>query len=152
MILGSGWDQNKWDNPSFPDNQKLNVSFPDIPVVLERIDGHALLVNKKAIEMAGIDQATIVEGGQIIKQKGKLTGVFVDNAKKLIQKIIPEFSKEDIIEAFLKAQEICFENGLTTISQGGVSKKNIFLIDSLQRNDILKLRVYAMIEIVTGGQ
>ena len=146
IILGRGWDQNEWDNPSFPDNEKLNAAFPDIPVVLERIDGHALLVNKKAIEMAGIDQATKVEGGQIIKQKGKLTGVLVDNSKKLIQKIIPKFSKEDKIKAFLKAQEICFENGLTTISQGGVSKKNIFLIDSLQRKDILKLRVYAMIE------
>ena len=146
IILGRGWDQNEWDNPSFPDNEKLNAAFPDIPVVLERIDGHALLVNKKAIEMAEIDQTAIVEGGQIIKQNGKLTGLLVDNAKKLIQKIIPEFSKEDKIKALLKAQEICFENGLTTISQGGVSKKNIFLIDSLQRKDILKLRVYAMIE------
>ncbi len=146
IILGRGWDQNEWDNPSFPDNEKLNAAFPDIPVVLERIDGHALLVNKKAIEMAEIDQTAIVEGGQIIKQNGKLTGLLVDNAKKLIQKIIPEFSKEDKIKALLKAQEICFENGLTTISQGGVSKKNIFLIDSLQRKDLLKLRVYAMIE------
>jgi predicted amidohydrolase YtcJ len=146
IIIGSGWDQNQWEDKSFPDNQKLNAAFPDVAVVLERIDGHAFLVNQKALEMAGIDQDTQVEGGQIVKQKGKLTGILVDNAMALVFKIIPEFSKEDKIKALLKAQEICFENGLTTIGQGGISKKDIYLIDSLQRKDLLKLRVYAMIE------
>lgn len=146
IIIGRGWDQNQWEDKSFPDNQKLNAAFPDVAVVLERIDGHAFLVNQKALEMAGIDQDTQVEGGQIVKQKGKLTGILVDNAMALVFKIIPEFSKEDKIKALLKAQEICFENGLTTIGQGGISKKDIYLIDSLQRKDLLKLRVYAMIE------
>jgi predicted amidohydrolase YtcJ len=73
--------------------------------------------------MAGIDQDTQVEGGQIVKQKGKLTGILVDNAMALVFKIIPEFSREDKIKALLKAQEICFENGLTTIGQGGISKR-----------------------------
>jgi predicted amidohydrolase YtcJ len=146
IIIGRGWDQNQWENKSFPDNQKLNAAFPDVAVVLERIDGHAFLVNQKALEMAGIDQDTQVQGGQIVKQKGKLTGILVDNAMALVFKIIPEFSKEDKIKALLKAQEICFENGLTTIGQGGISKKDIYLIDSLQRKDLLKLRVYAMIE------
>lgn len=146
IIIGSGWDQNKWEDTSFPDNQKLNVAFPDIPVILERIDGHAFLVNQKALEIAGIDQDTHVEGGQIVKQKGKLTGILVDKAMALLYKIIPEFSKEDKIKAMLKAEEVCFENGLTTIGQAGISKKDIYLIDSLQRKHILKLRVYAMIE------
>ena len=111
IIIGRGWDQNQWEDKSFPDNQKLNAAFPDVAVVLERIDGHAFLVNQKALEMAGIDQDTQVEGGQIVKQKGKLTGLLVDNAMALVFKIIPEFSKEDKIKALLKAQEICFENG-----------------------------------------
>ena len=70
--------------------------------------------------MAGIDYDTKVEGGQIVKHKGKLTGVLVDNAKQLVQNIIPEFSKEDKIKALLKAQKLCFENGLTTVAQAGV--------------------------------
>ena len=146
IIIGRGWDQNQWEDKSFPDNQKLNIAFPDVAVVLERIDGHAFLVNQRALEMAGINQYTQVEGGQIIKQKGKLTGILVDNAMSLVYKIIPQFSQDDKIKALLNAEEICFENGLTTIGLGGISKRDIYLIDSLQRKDLLKLRVYAMIE------
>ena len=115
-------------------------------MVLGRIDGHAYLVNQKALEMSGINLQTEVEGGQIFKHNGKLTGVLVDNAMQLVQKIIPEFSKEDKIKALLKAQELSFENGLTTIDQAGISKKDIYLIDSLQKEELLKLRIYAMIE------
>ena len=146
LIVGTGWNENQWTDTSFPNNQKLNVAFPDTAVVLERIDGHAYLVNQKALEMAGIDSNTSIEGGQILKYKGKLTGVLLDNAKSLVQKIIPDFSKEEKIEALLKAQEISFENGLTTVDHAGASKQDIYLIDSLQKSNLLKLRVYAMIE------
>ena len=146
IILGGGWDENQWSNLSFLNNQKLNKAFPDIPVVLERIDGHAFLVNQKALEMAGINFQTEVEGGQIVKHNGKLTGVLVDNAKQLVQKIVPEFSKKHKTKALLKAQELSFENGLTTVDQAGISKKDIYLIDSLQKEGLLKLRIYAMIE------
>ena len=145
IIQGEGWDQNQWKDKSFPDNKKLNAAFPDTPVVLERIDGHALWVNQKAIEMAGIDINTEVEGGQIIKHKGKLTGILVDNAKKLVDKIIPEYSKEEKIKAIVKAQNLCFENGLTTVDVAGLSKKDIYLIDSLQKKGTMTIRVYAMI-------
>ena len=96
--------------------------------------------------MARINKDTEVEGGQIIKRNGKLSGMLVDHAKQLINKIIPEFSTNNKIKSLIKAQEICFENGLTTVDQAGISKKDIYLIDSLQRKKILKLRVYAMIE------
>tara|TARA_B100000900_G_scaffold148098_1_gene125618 strand:- start:320 stop:1948 length:1629 start_codon:yes stop_codon:yes gene_type:complete len=146
IILGVGWDENQWSEVTLLDNQKLNKAFPDIPVVLERIDGHAFLVNQKALEMAGIHFQTYVEGGQIVKHNGKLTGVLVDNAKQLVEKIVPEFSEEHKTKALLKAQELSFENGLTTVDQAGISKKDIYLIDSLQKKDLLKLRIYAMIE------
>ena len=146
IIRGGGWDENQWSDVSSLDNEKLNVAFPDTPVVLERIDGHAFFVNQKALEIAGIHYDTKVEGGQIVKYEGKLTGVLVDNAKQLVQNIIPEFSKEHKIKALLKAQELSFENGLTTVAQAGVSKQDIYLIDSLQKKNLLKLRIYAMIE------
>ena len=146
IIRGGGWDENQWSDVSSLDNEKLNVAFPDTPVVLERIDGHAFFVNQKALEIAGINYDTKVEGGQIVKYEGKLTGVLVDNAKQLVQNIIPEFSKEHKIKALLKAQELSFENGLTTVGQAGVSRQDIYLIDSLQKKNLLKLRIYAMIE------
>ncbi len=146
FIQGKGWDQNQWKSNVFPNNQKLNAAFPDTPVVLERIDGHAYLVNQKAIDMADINYDSEVEGGQIGKRKGEISGLFVNNAKKFVEKIIPKYSKEDKIKALIYAQNLCFENGFTTVDQSGISKKDIYLIDSLQKKGLMKLRVYAMIE------
>lgn len=146
FIMGIGWDQNQWKDNSYPDNKALNIAFPKTPVVLKRVDGHAYLVNNKAIEMAMINENTKIEGGQIIRKKGKLTGLFIDNAMDLINGIIPEFSRKQKVNAYQAAQELCFENGLTTVSEAGLSKENIYLLDSLQKSDLLKIRVYAMIE------
>ncbi len=146
FIMGIGWDQNQWKDNSYPDNKALNIAFPNTPVVLIRVDGHAYLVNNKAIEMAMINENTKIEGGQIIREKGKLTGLFIDNAMDLINGIIPEFSREQKVNAYQAAQELCFENGLTTVTEAGLSKENIYLLDSLQKSDLLKIRVYAMIE------
>lgn len=146
FIMGIGWDQNQWKDNSYPDNKALNIVFPNTPVVLRRVDGHAYLVNNKAIEMAMINEYTKIEGGQIIREKGKLTGLFIDNAMDLINGIIPEFSREQKVNAYQAAQELCFENGLTTVTEAGLSKENIYLLDSLQKSDLLKIRVYAMIE------
>lgn len=146
FIVGIGWDQNQWKDNSYPDNKALNIAFPNTPVVLKRVDGHAYLVNNKAIEMAMINENTKIEGGQIIREKGKLTGLFIDNAMDLINGIIPEFSREQKVNAYQAAQELCFENGLTTVTEAGLSKENIYLLDSLQKSDLLKIRVYAMIE------
>lgn len=146
FIMGIGWDQNQWKENSYPDNKVLNIAFPNTPVVLKRVDGHAYLVNNKAIEMAMINENTKIEGGQIIREKDKLTGLFIDNAMDLINGIIPEFSREQKVNAYQAAQELCFENGLTTVTEAGLSKENIYLLDSLQKSDLLKIRVYAMIE------
>lgn len=146
FIMGIGWDQNQWKDNSYPDNKVLNIAFPNTPVVLKRVDGHAYLVNNKAIEMAMINENTKIEGGQIIGEKDKLTGLFIDNAMDLINGIIPEISREQKVNAYQAAQELCFQNGLTTVTEAGLSKENIYLLDSLQKSDLLKIRVYAMIE------
>ena len=146
FIIGRGWDQNDWINKTFPINKLLNESFPDKPVILRRIDGHAYLVNDYALELAGIDMSSKVEGGEFIKSNGKLTGVLIDNAMRLIDDIIPDPTKEESVKALLSAQEIAFENGLTTISEAGISRSQIELIDSLQKAGVLKIKIYAMIE------
>ena len=89
FIIGRGWDQNDWDVKSFPTNNLLNESFPDKPVVLRRIDGHAYLVNDYALNLANIDMSSNVEGGEFMKSNGRLTGVLIDNAMRLIDDIIP---------------------------------------------------------------
>ena len=146
FLIGRGWDQNDWRNKDFPDNLLLNQEFPDKAVVLRRIDGHAYLVNDFALKLAGIDNSSNVEGGEFIKENGKLTGVLIDNAMRLIDDIIPEPTKEQTVKALLSAQNLAFENGLTTISDAGLTKSQIDLIDELQNDGILKIRIYAMVE------
>ena len=146
FIVGRGWDQNDWNNKSFPTNDLLNQKFPNKAVVLRRIDGHAYLVNDYALNLAGIDSNTIVEGGEILKVGSRLTGVLIDNSMRLIDKIIPEPSKEESIRALLSAQEKAFENGLTTISDAGLTKAQIDLIDEMHKEGLLKIRIYAMID------
>ena len=146
FIIGRGWDQNDWVNKSFPTNKLLNEEFPDKAIVLRRIDGHAYLVNDFALNLAGIDKSSNIEGGEFVKSNGKLTGILIDNAMRLIDDIIPDPTKEESVKALISAQEIAFENGLTTISEAGISREQIELIDSLQKTGVLKIKIYAMIE------
>jgi predicted amidohydrolase YtcJ len=146
FILGRGWDQNDWSNKTFPTNTLLNEMFPDKPVVLRRIDGHAYLVNDSALKLAGINNLTKVEGGEIVKIGNRLTGVLIDNSMRLVDNIIPEPSKEESIQALLSAQDLALKYGLTTISDAGLTKEQIYLIDELQKDGALKIKIYAMIE------
>jgi len=143
FISGRGWDQNDWEIKEFPTKEKLDALFPTIPVAIGRVDGHALLVNQAAIDLAGINENTKVSGGEIILKNGKMTGVLIDAAMDFIK--IPEPSKKQAIQGLLEAQKICFSYGLTTVDDAGIDQKTIELIDSLHQTNDLKMRIYAMI-------
>lgn len=145
FIFGRGWDQNDWEIKEFPTKEKLDSLFPDIPVVLERVDGHAYLVNQKALDLAGINKDVKISGGEIELRNGVLTGMLTDNAMELINNIVPDLSKEDQIAGLLDAQKECFQHGLTTVSDAGLDKNVIELIDSLQKSGDLKIKIYAMV-------
>lgn len=144
FIEGRSWDQNDWENKEFPSREKLDSLFPETPVVLTRIDGHAMLVNGKALELAGITPVTKIEGGQIEVIAGKTTGILVDNAMELIKAITPEPNLKTKIQALKDAQQTVFNYGITTINEAGLERDIIELIDSLQRSNQLDLNVYAM--------
>lgn len=145
FIKGRGWDQNDWEIKEYPTKYKLDRLFPNIPIALTRIDGHALLVNQAALDLAGIDENTVVTGGEIVKKNGKITGVLVDNAMKMISMIIPETGLEERIQALKDAENLCLKLGLTTVSDAGLERNTIDLIDSLQQQGDLKIKVYAMV-------
>jgi len=145
FIWGRGWDQNDWEVKEFPTKAKLDEMFPDIPVVLERIDGHAYLVNQKVLDMAGITADTETEGGEIVKENGEITGVLVDNPMGLVNNVIPQASLEQKIQALKDAERISLDYGLTTVNDAGLSRDIIELIDSLQQANELSIRVYAMV-------
>ena len=140
-----GWDQNDWELKEFPDNTKLDELFPNKPVFLIRIDGHAALVNSKALELAKIDKNTIIDGGEIKLKNGKPTGILIDNAVDLIYNTIPDPNNEMKIKALMQAQDSCFKVGLTTVDDAGLEYDLIMLIDSLQKAKQLEMQIYAML-------
>ena len=144
-VQGRGWDQNDWPGKEFPSNEKLDELFPSKPVYLIRIDGHAALVNTKALEIAGVTINTSVEGGELLLKNGRLTGVLIDNAMDLVRDMIPEPTTEDIAKAFLISQDSCLQYGLTSVADAGLEKVEVETIDQLQKDDKLKMRVYAML-------
>ncbi len=145
VIRGRGWDQNDWTIKKFPNKTKLDLLYPETPIILERIDGHAYLVNQKALDVAKIDVNTKSKNGTVVIENGKLTGVLIDGPMSLIDKAFGNISNQEKIDALLSAQDICFKHGLTTVDDAGLSKEVILLIDSLQKKNKLKMRVYAMI-------
>lgn len=144
-ITGRGWDQTKWEKSKYPNKRVLDSLFPNTPILLRRIDGHAALANQKALDIANITEQTQMLNGQILTENGQLTGVLIDGAVDLILKFIPEVSNKKKRDAILLAQKNCLEVGLTTVDDAGVTKSDVFLLDSLHNNDELKLKIYAML-------
>ena len=90
FIRGRGWDQNDWEEKKYPTKAALDALFPDTPVALERVDGHAYLVNQAALDLAGITTDTEVAGGSIEKENGALIGILVDNPMALVDAVMPK--------------------------------------------------------------
>lgn len=145
FIIGRGWDQNDWEDKKFPNKKLLDALFPDTPVALTRIDGHAMLCNQAALDLANITKETKIDGGEIIIEDGELTGVLIDNPMELVEAIFPKPNRELQINALLDAQNICTNLGLTTVSDAGLHREVIELMDSLQQTGDLHMRVYAMV-------
>tara|TARA_R110002012_G_scaffold17930_4_gene66655 strand:- start:22877 stop:24499 length:1623 start_codon:yes stop_codon:yes gene_type:complete len=145
FIIGRGWDQNDWDDKVFPNKNLLDALFPETPVALTRIDGHAMLCNQAALNLAKITKDTKIDGGEIVIENGELTGVLIDNPMLLVESIFPKPTRDLQINGLLDAQKICKDLGLTTVSDAGLNRDEIELIDSLQQTGDLQMRVYAMI-------
>ena len=147
VILGRGWDQNDWDIKKFPINTALNKNFKDKLVVLERIDGHAYIVNDNALELAGIDEKTLVRGGLVLLKNNKPTGVLIDGPMSMIDQVLPEKTINEKVKALKKAEELSFSYGLTTVDDAGLSTGIISIIDSLHKLNELQIKIYAMVSV-----
>jgi predicted amidohydrolase YtcJ len=147
VLLGRGWDQNIWDDKKFPTNEKLNELFGNIPVMLKRVDGHAALVNDYVLKLANINLNTKLNGGLVLTNGNKPTGVLIDNAVDLAEAVIPEISITDKVKALKLAQQHCYDFGLTSVTDAGLDLPIIHLIDSLQQSGTINMRVYAMVSL-----
>lgn len=144
-IIGRGWDQNDWVIKNFPNKAKLDELFPNRPVLLTRVDGHAAIANQKALDTAGIKPGDEIAGGEIETKDGKLTGILIDNAIELVAGKIPEKNREEQVKGLTDAQQRCFAKGLTTVDDCGLNHEQVSLIDSLQKAGVLKMRMYIML-------
>jgi predicted amidohydrolase YtcJ len=169
-IMGRGWDQNDWEVKELPDRKELDRLFPDRPVLLQRVDGHAAVANATALRHAGINSASQVRGGQIVgrfttpdgdaswmdeaglKETRHLgypmwepTGLLIDNAFSVFQTIFDEADEATKRQALLDAQRDCFKVGLTMVCDAGLDTGTIALIERMQAEGLLKMRVYAMV-------
>jgi predicted amidohydrolase YtcJ len=144
-LLGRGWDQNDWAVREFPDNQQLNILFPDRPVLLTRIDGHAAIANAKALELAGLQPGDTLTGGEVVTRNGQLTGLLVDNAIDRVTANIPGPNREELKKALQDAEKNCFAAGLTTIVDCGLSHETVDTIEALHESGDLRMRLYVML-------
>lgn len=144
-IYGRGWDQNDWAVKTYPDKRVLDSLFPDRPVFLKRIDGHAALANQKALDMAGINASTIIKGGIVELKNGQLTGILIDNAMDYLEKNIPLLSDSLAKKYFSDAQQLCFAVGLTGVHDCGISEHTVEMVEEEQKAGRLKMKIFALL-------
>jgi len=146
-IEGHGWDQNRWGNTAFPTEGPLSKAVPDHPVVLDRVDGHALLVNARGLAAAGVTKATRdPAGGRIVRMPdGSPSGVFVDNAQEIVRRVVPRPTRDQIKHAIVAGAAYANRWGLVSVHDPGEPQEVLEVLDDLARTGQLSLRVYAMI-------
>ncbi len=144
-VVGRGWDQNDWSDKQFPGIEKLDAAFPDKPVCLKRIDGHAVWINTAAVKALNLDLTQRIDGGEVVMKNGKFSGILIDNATDLVLPYIPDLPRKDLNDAVREGAAKCQAVGLTTLDEAGLDVKDIYYLDSLQQAGMLKMRIYAML-------
>lgn len=145
-LLGRGWDQNDWPQQTFPTRASLDAAFGERPVWLERIDGHAGWANSKALALAGITRDTPdPEGGAILRDAaGEPTGVLIDNAMLLVERIVPKPDAAQKRRAYAQAMAAAARAGLTGVHDAGVSREDLAVLKAMADEGALPIRVYAL--------
>ena len=144
-IVGRGWDQNNWAVKEFPVKSLLDSLFPDRPVFLNRVDGHAAWLNSAALNRAGIDENFEIFGGEVkLDAEGKPTGILIDEAAEFVEDLIPKLSRTQQTKLLIEAQNRCLKAGLTTVTDAGLPVDDILFLDSLQKSGDLSISIYAM--------
>jgi hypothetical protein len=146
-ILGRGWDQNKWGDTRFPSHEALSRAVPNNPVVLTRIDGHAILVNAAALRAAGVTAAAKDPSGGRVERaaNGEPTGVFIDNAKALVERFVPAPTRDDLKNATLAAIAESNRWGLVGLHDAGEPRNVIDIFEELAKAGQFNLRAYVMV-------
>lgn len=147
-LRGRGWDQNLWEGRQFPTCADLDGVAPDVPVVLERIDGHAVWLNSAALRRTGISASTPDPvGGRIVRdRRGNPSGVLVDNAINFLTAVLPPPSRTERRDAVQRAIQMCLRAGLTQVHDMGADSTLIEVYRELEREGRFPFRVYVALD------
>ncbi|MFN5982297.1 MAG: amidohydrolase [Fluviicola sp.] len=145
FVLGWGWDQTLFPEAKMPTNEELNKKFPSTPVAIWRVDGHAMLLNQKALEVCGIDENTTVKGGQVLVENGKCTGVVLDGAVNKVLEKWQDFPRKKLIESILEVQDELLQYGVLSVHEAGLTHKDLNLLLKLNDQNKLQVQVYGML-------
>jgi len=146
-VIGKGWNQEIWKLGRFPTVAELDAVVSDRPAAMERIDGHAMWVNTKALEAAGITRDTKdPEGGKIERDaNGNATGILVDTAMEYVYKILPKPTESEARAMLDGALGMLASVGLTSVHDAGIDAGSDRLFREYADHGKLTTRVYAMI-------
>jgi predicted amidohydrolase YtcJ len=146
-IIGRGWDQNDWSEKAFPTHDLLSAATPDNPVYLTRVDGHAGLANRKAMESAGLTPSTSdPPGGRIIREaNGQPSGVLVDGAQALVASRIPRVGRAQLEDQIKLADRELRRVGITTVHDAGADGDTVDAYKRLLETGAIKTRLYVML-------
>lgn len=146
-VVGRGWNQELWPTRKFPTAADLDRVVPDRPVVLQRVDGHALVANTAALKAAGLlTYRPDPQGGTIVRTPtGQPTGLLIDRAMDALAAIIPTptFSEDSL--ALELALEHLSRLGLTSVHDAGIDSSTFELYRQFAQRQRLSPRIYAMI-------
>ena len=146
-VIGRGWNQENWPSKAFPTAQDLDAIVADRPVALTRVDGHALWVNSKALEIAGITKETQAPaGGEIIHlENGEPSGILIDNAEPLVYQHMPKVNKAEVNKRLDAAGEHLLSLGITSTHDAGIDDLTYQVYRERAASQSLPLRIYAML-------
>jgi len=144
-FVGRGWNNELWGEGNLPDKSILDKLFPDNPVSLTRIDGHAIWCNSKALEISGINENTSNPNGGIIQKdsNGSPTGILIDNAMYLAEKNIPEFSQSQLSDFIIKGLGLVKKSGITCVHDMDLNIRHLDCYRKLAHENLLKTKVFA---------
>ena len=146
FIFGRGWDQSLWQNDSFPNNSELNKIFPNTPVCLERIDGHAVLANDACLKIAEITPGIKIPGGLVVLNSMNMcSGLLIDRAMDPVLQKVPDFSEKEVIAALKEIEQELYQYGITGVHEAGIEFSEIALFKKLISKHSFRLELYAML-------
>lgn len=144
-LIGRGWDQTNFSSNEPLTNEALTKAFPNKPVLIYRVDGHAAIANDAALKKAGITTATIIPGGRVDVTNGKCSGLLLDNAITRVSNVLPDFNRTKLIAALQQVEQELFQFGITGVHEAGVDFKDLQLLRSMSKAKKISLNLNIML-------